>query len=72
MLWSACLSGVAGASLESDQIYFSRRGSEERAAATRAADARARQAHLELADRYDELASAIRSTHPVEDIAHTG
>jgi len=47
--------------MEGDSLYFSRRGSEERKAAATAADPRARQAHLELADRYDELAAAIGS-----------
>jgi hypothetical protein len=45
--------------MDGDPLYFSRRGSEERQAAATAADPRARQAHLELADRYDELAAAI-------------
>ena len=49
-------------SMNGDSVYFSRRGSEERLAATKAVDPRARQAHLELASRYDELAAAI-GTH---------
>jgi hypothetical protein len=47
--------------MDGDSLYFSRRGSEERKAAETAADPRARQAHLELAHRYDELAAAIGS-----------
>ena len=48
--------------MDRNSLYFSRRGSEERQAAATAADPRARQAHLELADRYDELASAMVSS----------
>jgi hypothetical protein len=36
----------------SDSQYFLRRAGEERAAAKRASDPRARQSHLDLADRY--------------------
>jgi hypothetical protein len=50
-----------GWSMDGDSLYFSRRGSEERRAAAAAVDPRARQAHLELADRYEELATAIGS-----------
>jgi hypothetical protein len=35
-----------------DSVYFTRRAGEERAAAQRAHDARSRQTHLELAERY--------------------
>ena len=35
-----------------DAAYFIRRSSEERAAADRASDPRARQSHLDLAERY--------------------
>ena len=45
--------------MQGDQFYFSRRGSEERKAAEKAADPRARQAHLDLAVRYDDLAAAL-------------
>ncbi|HEX6072118.1 MAG TPA: hypothetical protein VFY95_03835 [Sphingomicrobium sp.] len=45
--------------MENDAVYFSRRAEEERAAALQAPHAAARQAHLDLADRYDELAEAI-------------
>ena len=47
--------------MDGDSLYFSRRGSEERKAAAAATDPRARQAHLDLAGRYDELAAAIGS-----------
>ena len=51
--------------METDVAYFSRRASEERAAATQAAHPAARQAHLEMARRYEEMASAIGSAHLV-------
>ena len=47
--------------MKSDAAYFTRRATDERAAAGKAAHAAARQAHLELAGRYEELARAIRS-----------
>ena len=45
--------------MEIDIIYFSRRAQEERLAAMSAADLRARQVHLEMAERYDGLAARI-------------
>jgi hypothetical protein len=45
---------------ESDFEYFERRASEERAAADRAAHSSARQSHLELALRYDEMVKATK------------
>jgi hypothetical protein len=47
--------------MEGDGIYFGRRASEERIAAMKAPHPRARKAHLELADRYNDLATAIQS-----------
>jgi hypothetical protein len=41
--------------MENRQSYFMRRAAQERSAATRAADPKARDAHLELAQRYQEL-----------------
>ena len=41
-----------------DSAYFSRRASEERAAAERALDPRARQSHIDLAERYSRAAQA--------------
>ena len=41
-----------------DSAYFSRRASEERAAAERALDPRARQSHIDLAERYSQVAQA--------------
>jgi hypothetical protein len=47
--------------MEGDLVYFSRRALEEREAAMKAANAAARKAHLKMAERYDEMASAIAS-----------
>jgi hypothetical protein len=43
----------------SDSQYFLRRADEERAAAKRASDPRARQSHLDLADRYVDAARTV-------------
>jgi hypothetical protein len=43
---------------ESNYAYFHRRAAEERAAAMRAAHPLARQAHFELAQRYETAAAA--------------
>ncbi len=45
--------------MEADVEYFCRRARAERAAAANAPHPSARKAHLELAGRYEELASAI-------------
>lgn len=58
-----------GAFLESDHIYFSRRAHEEREAAMKAPHPAARNAHLGLAARYDELAEAI-SNHTAQLNGH--
>jgi hypothetical protein len=42
-----------------DVEYFGRRAIEEQAAADNASDLRAREAHLQMAERYNELAQAI-------------
>lgn len=47
--------------MEGDAIYFGRRAQEERTAASHASHPTARQAHLDMADRYDELSAAIAS-----------
>jgi len=44
---------------ERDVDYFQRRAAEERSAADRATSEGARNAHLDLAQRYDELAQGI-------------
>jgi hypothetical protein len=43
----------------SDSQYFLRRAAEERAAAKRAGDPRARQSHLDLAERYADAARTM-------------
>ena len=43
----------------SDSQYFLRRADEERAAAKRASDPRARQSHLDLAERYADAARTV-------------
>ena len=45
--------------MEGDAVYFSRRAQAERDAASKAANDSARNIHLEMAERYDELASAL-------------
>jgi hypothetical protein len=50
--------------METDLEYFSRRASDERAAAERASISAARTAHAELAARYLGLAARLR-TYPV-------
>jgi hypothetical protein len=51
--------------MEGDGIYFGRRANEERVAAMKAAHPRARNAHLEMADRYHDLAVAIEEREHV-------
>ena len=59
--------------MEGDYIYFSRRAQEERRAAMKAPHPTARQAHLELADRYDDLAGAIaHNAHQIEPASIAG
>lgn len=43
---------------ETDHFYFKRRAAEERACAARAEHTVARRRHLELAERYEEVAAA--------------
>lgn len=45
--------------MEGDAAFCRRRASEEKAAAMKAAHPKARQAHLEMAARYEELAVSI-------------
>jgi hypothetical protein len=45
--------------MDSDRLYFLRRSEEERAAGVVAETVEARQAHIELAWRYHNLAQAI-------------
>ena len=53
--------------MEGDQLYFCRRAQEEREAAMKAAHPTARLAHIDLAERYEELATAIASHHRFVD-----
>lgn len=48
-----------GKHMESQQSYYARRAAAERDAAEAASDARARHAHLDLAARFDLLATAV-------------
>ena len=60
--------------MESDASYFRRRATEEKAAALKALHSQARQSHLEIAERYADLASAIVGRHeylglsPIDDL----
>jgi hypothetical protein len=45
--------------MEGDANYFIRRANEERVAAMKAAHQRARKVHLEMAERYSDMANAI-------------
>ena len=47
--------------MESDSMFFARRASDERAAAIRAKHPSARRAHLELAERHQDIADAIEA-----------
>ena len=55
--------------MDGDHIYFSRRANEEREAAMKAPHPVARQAHLDMAERYKELATAIASHQRMIDRA---
>lgn len=55
--------------MEGDAAYFDRRAREERTAALKALHPEARKAHLEMAGRYDELASAIARPIPRRELA---
>lgn len=50
---------MQAAEMESDISYFRRRASDERSAAMQARQSDAREAHLELAQRYEDLVRAI-------------
>ena len=45
--------------MKGDATYFGERARQERAAAMRAANLQAREAHLDMAKRYEELAGAL-------------
>lgn len=46
-----------------DKEYFAVRADEERSAAEQTNDRRAKAAHLELADCYEELSEALEEAH---------
>lgn len=52
-------SGSKGSEMISDAAYFTIRADEERSAAMNASQTIARQTHLELANRYQDMADAI-------------
>ena len=60
-----------GSLLETDFAYFRQRASEERTAALAAREPRVRAAHVELAERYEDLVRAIaaqeRQLGPLEE-----
>ena len=55
-----------------DVEYFGRRAAEEQRAAGNASDLRAREAHLQMAERYAELAQAIAAHETLLDTASPG
>jgi hypothetical protein len=52
---------LLGEVMEDDVSYFAGRACEEREAALRCSNLKARQAHLGMAARYDDLATAIQA-----------
>lgn len=52
--------------MENDQVYFTRRAAEERLAAMRSANTVVREAHLEMARRYDERIVALSEVRHIE------
>jgi hypothetical protein len=57
--------------METDAVYFRRRAREEREAALSAAHEGARQAHLDMARRYDRLAAGIGTGEVVLNAANS-
>jgi len=56
-VWSRAKAGLA----EADASYFRRRAVEERALGLDASEPRVRQVHLDMADRYEDLAHAVEA-----------
>jgi len=58
--------------MEGDTSYFRRRASEERTAALKSQHAKVREAHLQMAERYEDLVRAIaaRDHHLGLDLPH--
>jgi len=57
--------------MHGDANYFIRRANEERLAAMKAAHPSARQAHLKMAARYDELAGGM-ADYPLHSVQRAG
>lgn len=57
--WQQCREGFARMWMESDSMYFSRRARQERDAARKAVNPKARDAHLTMAQRFSKLSEAI-------------
>ena len=51
--------------LNTESQYFLRRAAEERAAADRSTDPRARQTHIDLAERYSEAAQTATTANSI-------
>ena len=49
--------------MENNRSYFLRRAEQERLAASHSADSNARQAHLAMAQRYEDLAGLAEGPH---------
>lgn len=56
--------------MECDALYFSRRARQERAAARRAPHPGARDAHLVMAERFEELSEAISDSERRWGVLH--
>ena len=54
--------------MESDQVYFTRRASEERTAALQSRNKTARRSHTQMAERYEELVRALAAEQRRLDI----
>ena len=57
-------SRVGVGAMQGDSAYFAERAKQERAAAMRASSRQAREAHLEMAKRYDQLADSRVAHEP--------
>lgn len=55
--------------MEDDFAYYRRRAADERVAAMKAAHLAARQAHLDLADRYEDLATQIEAQLTADQVS---
>jgi hypothetical protein len=60
MMRLATISGVVA--MEKNRIYFERRATQERTAASRSIDDQAREAHEKMAERYQELVDSTEDS----------